>query len=297
MTQMSAATRIFARELRGGFRGFRVFVACLALGVASVAAIGTVKSSVETGLATEGASILGGDAEIEFSYRFADDEELEWMQRVSERVSTVVDFRSMATTTRNGDPVRSLTQVKAIDGNYPLYGEVVLDSPGQVMDALAPAGGVPGALMQRSLANRLQIEPGDTFALGTQEFRLAAFVEQEPDAIASGPCPDQRRSYLPATSQIPASLAPVHCSHPSTGWHWMNPLTWNCLGTKQGHSFPTEVYSGATSVTAIRAFAGSLNGSGLSWCLSGWPESPSAASAWRQPSECSLNKRLKPSPP
>ena len=196
MTQMSAAARIFVRELRGGFRGFRVFVACLALGVASVAAIGTVKSSVETGLATEGASILGGDAEIEFSYRFADDEELEWMQRVSERMSTVVDFRSMATTTRNGDQVRSLTQVKAIDGNYPLYGEVVLDPPGQALDALAPAGGIPGALMQRSLANRLQIEPGDTFALGTREFRLAAFVEQEPDAIASGPLPGPKTIVL-----------------------------------------------------------------------------------------------------
>ena len=47
MMQIPAATRIFVRELRGGIRGFRVFVACLALGVASVAVVGTVRSSVE----------------------------------------------------------------------------------------------------------------------------------------------------------------------------------------------------------------------------------------------------------
>ena len=46
MTLRIAAT--FARrELRGGLRGFRVFLACLALGVAAIAAVGTVRAAIE----------------------------------------------------------------------------------------------------------------------------------------------------------------------------------------------------------------------------------------------------------
>ncbi|MDH3263851.1 MAG: hypothetical protein OEM24_07630, partial [Paracoccaceae bacterium] len=72
---MSPALGIARRELRGGlgagFRGFRVFLACLALGVAAIAAVGSVRVSIERGLASEGATILGGDAEMTFTYRYA----------------------------------------------------------------------------------------------------------------------------------------------------------------------------------------------------------------------------------
>ena len=35
------------RELRGGVRGFRVLIACLALGVASVAGVGSVATALK----------------------------------------------------------------------------------------------------------------------------------------------------------------------------------------------------------------------------------------------------------
>ncbi|NNF23728.1 MAG: hypothetical protein HKN63_02820, partial [Rhodobacteraceae bacterium] len=63
--------RIAVRELRGGLKGFGVFLACLALGVAAIAGVGTVRESINAGLAREGATILGGDASISLTYRFA----------------------------------------------------------------------------------------------------------------------------------------------------------------------------------------------------------------------------------
>ena len=54
--------RLALRELRGGLAGFRVFLACLALGVAAIAAVGSVRAAIETGLAREAAALLGGDA-------------------------------------------------------------------------------------------------------------------------------------------------------------------------------------------------------------------------------------------
>ena len=189
MMQFSAAVKICVRELRGGIAGFRVFVACLALGVASVAAIGTVRSSIEEGLASEGASILGGDAEIEFSYRRADDTETDWMLSKAARISEIIDFRSMAVSGDGEETIRSLTQVKAVDENYPLYGEITLEPQVSLANALANRDGLPGAVMQRSLANRLQIVPGDIFRIGSQSFQLAALLEREPDSVASGPLP------------------------------------------------------------------------------------------------------------
>ena len=194
--QLRAATRVFSRELRGGMSGFKVFVACLSLGVASVAAIGSVRSSIVEGLRQEGAALLGGDAEIQFSYRRADEAELLWMNGNAEQLSEVIDFRSMATVDDGIEPVRSLTQIKAIDSNYPLYGEVQLDPPMQLHEALAGEQGLPGAVVAPSLAERLGIEVGDEFQLGTVRFRLSALIEREPDAAVSGPLPGPKSIVL-----------------------------------------------------------------------------------------------------
>ena len=176
------AARIAARELRGGIRGFRIFLACVVLGVAAIAAIGTVRASIATGLTNEGAALLGGDAEIELTYRFADDAERAWMASVAEHVSEIADFRSMAVA---GDE-RGLAQVKAVDDAYPLIGEVGLDPPMPLDTALAGADGLPGMVMHPILADRLGIAPGDTVRLGTQAFRLMARLEREPDTRTAG---------------------------------------------------------------------------------------------------------------
>ena len=174
---LSLAWRFARRELRGGLRGFRIFLGCILLGVATIAAIGTVRASIEAGLASEGAALLGGDAEMDFTYRFASDEERAWMAANTERLSEVVDFRSMAVV---GDE-RGLTQMKAVDGAYPLVGSVTLDPPISLEEALAEQNGLPGAVMQRILIDRLGLQIGDTFKFGTQDFRLSAELVNEPD--------------------------------------------------------------------------------------------------------------------
>ena len=178
---LRVAARIARRELRGGLRGFRVFLACLALGIAAIAAVGTVRSSIEAGLAREGANLLGGDSEIELTYRAATDAERQWMQSVSVALSEVADFRSMATVSRDGATARGLTQVKAVDGAYPLYGEVTLEPPIALARALDGQGGTPGAVMAPILADRLGLRVGDSFKLAGHDFVLTAILVKEPD--------------------------------------------------------------------------------------------------------------------
>ncbi len=177
---------IALRELRGGIRSFRIFLACLILGIAAIAAIGSVRASIEYGLNAQGAVILGGDAEMEFTYRFASEEERNWMTVEAERVSEIVDFRSMAVAGEGSAVRRGLTQVMAIDAAYPLYGAVTLE-PDMPLDlALAAENAVPGAVMHGLLVSRLGLEIGDHFNLGTQEFRLSAILREQPDAASQG---------------------------------------------------------------------------------------------------------------
>lgn len=176
------AWTIARRELRGGLRGFRVFLACLAIGVAAIAAIGTVRSAIEAGLSEQGAVILGGDAEVQLTYRYATPEERGWMETQGD-VSELVDFRSMLVTETQE---RALTQVKGVDSLYPLYGAVRLLPDISLDQALAGTNGLPGIAVDPILMDRLGLEIGDSVNLGAQVFVVMAGLERQPDSAGGG---------------------------------------------------------------------------------------------------------------
>ena len=107
---LKQASRLARRELRGSLLGFRVFLACLALGVAAIAAVGSVRQAIQTGLAQEGAALLGGDAELEFTYRYATDEERAWMTTNAMYETPVLPIQRRAPVclmSRQPNPIRS----------------------------------------------------------------------------------------------------------------------------------------------------------------------------------------------
>ena len=173
------------RELRSGLHGFRIFLACLAIGVATIAAIGTVRASIQAGLTANGAALLGGDAVVRITYRFAKPDELAWMASIATRVSETTDFRSMIVVERDTIE-RGLTQVQAVDDLYPLIGKVNLDPPMPLADAFAGNATYPGSVMERDLANSLELIVGDTFKLGKQTFILKAILVSYPDNSGGG---------------------------------------------------------------------------------------------------------------
>ena len=201
---MTPAFRIARRELRGGLGGFAIFLACLALGVAAIAGIGSVRAAIEAGLTREGAALLGGDAEIELTYRFATPDERTWMQDHATAVTEVADFHSMAAV---GDE-RALTQVKSVDDAYPLVGTVQLDPPQPLSAALAGQDGRPGAVMDRVLADRLNLAPGADFTLGGMPFRLSALLVREPDNATGGFGLGPRTIVATAALETSGLLAP-----------------------------------------------------------------------------------------
>lgn len=180
------AVRFARREMRGGVRGFAVFLSCLMLGVAAIAAVGSVRGAINRALVEQGAVLLGGDAQMSFTYRFATEAERAFMQKNAAAVSEIVDFRSMAVKGDGAGAERALTQVKAVDAAYPLIGELLLKPEMTPAEAFAVSDGTPGAAMDAVLADRLGLTPGDTFRLGRQSFHLSALIAREPDGATAG---------------------------------------------------------------------------------------------------------------
>ena len=92
--------RFALRELRGGLRGFRIFIACIALGVMAIAGVGSFARSLTDGLAREGRVILGGDLAFSLIQREADAAERALPRHASGQVSVGATMRAMA---RTGD--------------------------------------------------------------------------------------------------------------------------------------------------------------------------------------------------
>ncbi len=175
------SVRLARRELRGGLKNFRILIACLALGVAAITALESIKQAIETGLKVEGAVLLGGDAEAEFVYRFASQEERSGLEEIGDQISEVADFRSMIVVRHEDEKVRALTQIKAIDSAYPLIGQVQLFGGSDFRAALTAQDGLSSVLMERILVDRLGLRVGDRLYIGSKSFRLGGILKSLPD--------------------------------------------------------------------------------------------------------------------
>lgn len=91
----SLAVRLARRELRGGVRGFRIFIACLALGVAAIAGVGSVSTALTRGLSERGQEILGGDVDVRLLHRQTNAAEYAALAK-DNAVSRTVEMRAMA---------------------------------------------------------------------------------------------------------------------------------------------------------------------------------------------------------
>ena len=225
------ALRLALRELRGGLSGLRLLAACLVLGVAALAGVGSLSTAITTGLADRSQAILGGDLAATLTQRRATAPERAALAGLGP-VSEVVKLRAMAG--KAGSDDRTLAEVKAVDAAYPLYGALRLANGA----ALTPGS----AAIAPALADKQGLRTGDRLAIGNASFRVAGVIADEPDATGDGfgfgPRVLMRSDDLTATGllepgslfraqyrvKLPAAVAPtaaitkLRLNLPDTGW-------------------------------------------------------------------------------
>lgn len=173
---LSASWAIARRDLHAGFRGLRLLFLCLLLGVTTLATIGSLTIAITDELARRGQTILGGDIEVEMTQRrleAAERAKLDALGRVSETTS----LRAMA---QVEGKTAVLSELKAIDTAYPLYG--VLRITGGPAPRLAP----DEVLVDPAMVDRLGTRIGHNLRFGEAIFRVRGIIAEEPDRISEG---------------------------------------------------------------------------------------------------------------
>jgi putative ABC transport system permease protein len=183
LRQFPLAIRLALREMRGGLKGFYIFLACIALGTAAIAGVNSVSSAITQAIASQGQTLLAGDVRFEFNNRFATPEELKHFQGLGD-VSLSTGLRSMARLPDGSD--QTLVEAKGVDGAYPLYGalETVPQQPASQL--FAKQGEAFGAIVAPLLLDRLGIAVGDEILLGTAKLKVTGTLVREPDAVSEG---------------------------------------------------------------------------------------------------------------
>lgn len=184
MPNLTLSWRLARRELRGGFGRFRIFLACLILGVAAITAVGNLSESVLGGLRTDGKKLLGGDIDLRLLHRPASATQKTFLKAQAETYSESITMRAMVrpTTTRER---RAMVELKAVDSAYPLVGQMETTPASSSKDSYALKDGSWGASVDANLLTRLQLKLGDTVKLGSITVQIRNTIIIEPDRVAS----------------------------------------------------------------------------------------------------------------
>ncbi|WP_188771936.1 ABC transporter permease [Novosphingobium endophyticum] len=170
------AWTIARRDLSARFKGLRLLLVCLFLGVGAIAAIGTLTGSIERELAVRGKQILGGDIELRVWQRGLTPAEREALEPLGE-VSEGLRMQAIA---QKGD-LTAPVALKAVDKRWPLYGRLELKDGRNVG---APPEGT--AWIAEGTAERLGLKVGDTFTIGGQAQKVGGIIAADPEQLSEG---------------------------------------------------------------------------------------------------------------
>tara|TARA_R110002124_G_scaffold284368_1_gene461482 strand:+ start:1713 stop:4265 length:2553 start_codon:yes stop_codon:yes gene_type:complete len=184
MRRYSAWLRVALIDLRGGAARFAILIACLALGVAAIGVVSSVRSAVETAIARDARSILGGDLELRSARSDIGPDVLAALEALGP-VSREVTINTQA---RKGD-LTAFLSLRGVGARYPLVGAVTLAPgalPGNIADLLESQNDVMGIVLSPQAALRLDAEPGDMIRIGTLDMMLRGIIDTLPDQAALG---------------------------------------------------------------------------------------------------------------
>ncbi|WP_374529091.1 ABC transporter permease [Novosphingobium sp.] len=171
-----SAWAIAQRDLSARFRGLRLLLVCLFLGVGALAAIGTLTGAIEQELSTRGRTILGGDIEVAVWQRAAGAQEMAAFKALGP-VSGGLRMQAMA---RAGDLAAPI-ELKAVDARWPLVGAFKLKD-GRTTGAPPPGE----AWIAEGAAERLGVAPGAEIEVGSARLKVGGIIADEPDRLGEG---------------------------------------------------------------------------------------------------------------
>jgi putative ABC transport system permease protein len=174
--------RFALRDLRGGLKGLRILLLCIALGVTAIVGVESLARALNDGLGREGRTILGGDASFSLIHRRLSADEQRFLEAHGS-LATIATLRGMARAA-SGDA--ALIEIKAVEPDWPRIGSAGFAPPMSLDDALGERDGVFGAAVEETLLARLNLKLGDVIRIGEANFAIRTLLTSEPDRLATG---------------------------------------------------------------------------------------------------------------
>lgn len=176
MNVLAYAARALRRELRGG--DLLTLAAALVLAVAVMTAVGTLVNRVTAAVSANAAQIIGGD--FGFAARQTIDPAISAAARAQGlAVTRMISFPSVVF----HDDASQLADIKAVDGAYPLRGELRTTTDMAALAAQVTAAPRPGeAYADARLLDALGIAPGARIEFGNGTLRVSRRLHAEPDS-------------------------------------------------------------------------------------------------------------------
>jgi putative ABC transport system permease protein len=167
------------RDTRASRRRLLLFSLAIVLGVAALVAVGSLRDNLRLAIEDQTKSLLGADLTVNSRTEFPE-AAAQYFATLGEARSREISFNSMLIVPREGGPTR-LVQVRAIEGDFPYYGEFNTEPAG----ARATLRGGMNAVLEESLMVQFGLQAGDKVRLGTAEFTVAGGLRAIPGEAAA----------------------------------------------------------------------------------------------------------------
>jgi len=184
-TEYKTAFIFGLRETRHGLKHFKIFIACLFLGTAIIAGVGSLSKNINQGIAQDAKAILGGDVQVSLLQKRLKEGERAFISAQG-TLSEISTLSAMIHKDVADDMKSSMVFLKAVDDLYPLYGALDVSGHDEDKSLLGLEEGKWGIILSKSLAETIRVSNGDFLKLGHYYFEVRGLIEKEPDGNNQG---------------------------------------------------------------------------------------------------------------
>jgi len=173
------------REIYNNRRFSLFFILHLAIGLSGLVAIDSLKHSIENTLQQKAKGLLAADLSVEARRLLTPKEEEKLYQQLPNRYEESKVFESF---TMIASPTRSrLVELKAIEENYPFYGNILLKNQG-LIESHTPKNlfQKPSLWVYPELLLQLDLKIGDSVVLGSEKFEIVDIIEKDASGAGAG---------------------------------------------------------------------------------------------------------------
>jgi len=167
------------RDSRASRRRLVLVSFSIVLGIAALVGIASLGDNLQRTVEQQTKSLLGADLTITSRQDFSA-ETLAYFKTLGGEIAQEISLRSMIAFPTRGDQ-RRLVQVRALEGNFPFYGELVT-AP---VDAMAKLRTGNYALLEETILVQFGVEPGDDVKIGQATFKVVGSLKKIPGESAA----------------------------------------------------------------------------------------------------------------